>query len=185
MLVGCLGVSAANHLTFGAVSVGEGLAGLELAWSIVPSPPKAGVALYGVSAFSPTQAWAVGDIYSPLTPIIYRWNGVAWKQVSPGAVPYSSLRDVVAISANDIWAVGYQEDAGEGDVTVTLHSDGVSWTRASSPNPSDENYLNAVAAVAANDVWAVGYKETDTLYSELILHWDGSAWTESPTRGGG
>ena len=37
-------------------------------WSIVPSPHQGGVKLYGVLALSPTQAWAVGDIYSTLTP---------------------------------------------------------------------------------------------------------------------
>ena len=185
MLVGSLSVSVANDLTFGAGSFDESLAGSEFAWSILPSPRKAGVKLYGASASSPTQAWAVGDIYSPLTPIVYRWNGTAWRQVSPGAIPDSSLRDVAAISDNDVWAVGYQEDGGEGDLTVTLHWDGVRWTRVSSPNPSSENYLTGVAAVTANDVWAVGYKETDTVYGVLILHWDGSAWTESPTRGGG
>jgi hypothetical protein len=174
MLVGCLSASAANEV----------FAGPELAWSIVPSPQKAGVKLYGISASSLTQAWAVGDIYSPLTPIVYRWNGTGWRQVSPGAIRDTSLRDVAAISDNDVWAVGYQED-GEGDLTVTLHWDGILWTRVSSPNPSSENYLNGVAAVAANDVWAVGYKETDTVYGALILHWDGSAWTESPIRGGG
>jgi hypothetical protein len=184
MLVGCFSVPAANHLAF-ADSFGEGLAGPELTWSIVPSPRQAGVNFYSVSVFSPTQAWAVGDTYSPLTPIIDRWNGTGWRPVSPGTLHDSSLRDVAAISANDVWAVGYQEDADEGYLTVTLHWDGVSWTRVSSPNPSGENYLNGVAAVAANDAWAVGQKKTDTLYGALILHWDGSAWTESPTRGGG
>jgi hypothetical protein len=183
--VACLTVWAANHLTFGGGSFGERLAGPELAWSIVPSPHRAGVKLYGVSASSLTQAWAVGDIYSPRTPIIYRWNGAAWRQVSSGSVPDSSLRDVAAISDNDVWAVGYQENGDAGDLTVILHWDGVRWTRISSPNPSSANYLNGVAAVTTNDVWAVGHKETDTLYGELILHWDGSAWTESPTRSSG
>ena len=114
ILVGCLSVSAGTDLTFGADSFGEGLAGSELAWSTVPSPRKAGAKLFGISASSLTQAWAVGDIYSPLTPIIYRWNGAAWRQVSPGTVPHSSLRDVAAISDNDVWAVGYQEDGDRG-----------------------------------------------------------------------
>ena len=95
------------------------------------------------------------------------------------------LRGVVAISANDAWAVGYQEAGGAGDLSVTLHWNGVNWSRVSSPNPSSENYLNGVVAVSANDVWAVGYKENATIYGELILHWDGSAWTGSATRGTG
>jgi hypothetical protein len=135
---------------------------------------------------------ADGDTSNPVTtdltwsiaPIIYRWNGRAWTAVNPGVISDSSLRDVAAISANDVWAVGYQEDVNEGDLTVTQHWDGVSWNRVSSPNPSDENYLSGVAAVAANDVWAVGHKENNTLYDELILHWNGSTWTQSTTPGG-
>jgi len=156
----------------------------DLTWSIVPSPRQGGVNIYGVSALSPTQAWAVGDIYGPLTPIIYRWNGRAWKTISPGSIPDSSLRDVAAIAANDVWAVGYQEDSSGGDLTLTQHWNGAAWTRVSSTNPSSENYLSGVAAVAATDVWAVGYKESGGLYEELILHWNGISWTESPTRGG-
>jgi hypothetical protein len=156
----------------------------DLTWSIVPSPHRPGVTLYGVAASSPTQAWAVGDIYSPLTPIIYRWNGISWKDVSVSALSNTSLRDVITIAANDVWAIGYQENGDASSVTVTEHWDGVNWTRVSSPNPSAENYLSGVAAIAANDVWAVGYKQTNALYSELILHWDGDAWTVSSSRGG-
>jgi hypothetical protein len=158
----------------------------DLSWSIVRSPRTGGVKLYGVSALSSAQAWAVGDIYSPLTPIIYSWNGIAWNSVSPGVLPDSSLRDVAAISVNDAWAVGYQEASnGAEDLTVTLHWDGAKWSRVASPSPSEENYLNAVTALASNDVWAVGYKETNSLYGTLILHWDGTAWIESPTRADG
>jgi len=174
----CLGAPANN-------SRGENSVHSDLAWSIVPSPHQAGVKLYGVSLLSATEGWAVGDIYSPLTPIIYHWNGTSWT-VSPGALPDTSLRDVAATSANDAWAVGYQEDDTAGDLTVTLHWDGVSWTRISSPNPSDGSYLNGVAAVAPDDIWAVGQQESDTtIYGALILHWDGNSWMVSPTRGGG
>jgi len=182
--VTCVYAFVASHSTFANESFAENLATPELAWSIVPSPHQGGVKLYAVSLSSATQGWAVGDIYSPLTPIIYRWNGTGWRAVSLGAVPDTSLRDVAAISASDAWAVGYQEDSAAGDLTVTLHWDGVSWTRV--PSPSDEGYLNGVAAVASNDVWAVGQRESDTtIYSALILHWDGNSWTESPTPGGG
>jgi hypothetical protein len=55
MLIGCLSALAANDLAFGADSLGENLAGPELAWSIVLSPRKAGVKLYGASASSLRQ----------------------------------------------------------------------------------------------------------------------------------
>ena len=185
LLIICMALSIGAPIAEAADFGNANSIAADLNWSIVSSPRKGGVNLYGVSASSVTQAWAVGDIYSPLTPILYRWNGTSWRQVSPGVIPNSSLRDVAAISANDVWAVGYQQEADAGDLTVTLHWDGLTWTRVSSPNPSSENYLNAVAGVAASDVWAVGYKESDALYSELILHWDGSAWTVSSASAGG
>ncbi len=157
----------------------------ELAWSVVPSPREGGVTLYGVAAFSSSQTWAVGDIYSPLVPIIYRWNGAGWTSVPVGTLPNSSLRDVVAIAANDAWAVGYQEVGDDGDLTVTQHWDGLRWSRIASPNPSTENYLNGVAALATNDVWAVGHKGNSVLYGELILHWNGNAWSVSSTEQSG
>jgi len=88
--VTCLCFFSASHSIFAAESLDENLAAFELAWSIVPSPHQGGVKLYGVSLSSATQGWAVGDIYSPLTPIIYRWNGTSWRSVSPGALPDAS-----------------------------------------------------------------------------------------------
>jgi hypothetical protein len=49
-----------------------------------------------------------------------------------------------------------------------------------SPNPgADDNLLAAVSALSSNDVWAVGYKGGFP-YDLLILHWNGTAWSESP-----
>jgi hypothetical protein len=40
--------------------------------------------------------------------------------------------------------------------------------------------LNGVSADSASDVWAVGYHQTAVGNRfTLILHWDGTAWTQS------
>ncbi|HEX4665738.1 MAG TPA: hypothetical protein VH207_03985 [Chthoniobacterales bacterium] len=147
-----------------STSLGASLLAPALTWSIVPSPRKFGAArhLYGITALSATEAWAVGDRESDEgSPLIYRWNGARWHEVAAASVPDSYLSDVVAISSNDIWAVGHQDNVGP-DFSVTQHWDGATWTQVPSPNPSrdpfyGENYLSGVAAVSANDVWAVGY----------------------------
>jgi hypothetical protein len=63
------------------------------AWTRVPSPdPGPGAELYGVTALSGSDAWAVG-IAGGKT-LILRWNGQTWSgpagQVSPGVAPTSS-----------------------------------------------------------------------------------------------
>jgi hypothetical protein len=167
--------------------------GAGLTWSIVPSPRKAGAAshLYGVSALSATEAWAAGDrIEGEGSPLIYRWDGARWKSVSTPAIDDSYLKDIVAISSADVWAVGYQEGDCYQVFTVAEHWNGASWVKVTSPNPSNDpcfgaNYLTGIAAVASNDVWAVGYQETNPGYGELIIHWDGTRWTALPTHASG
>jgi len=61
------------------------------------------------------------------------------------------------------------------------------WTLVDSPNPLSNNYLNGVAAVGPNDVWAVGsYYDYNngSLGGTLMLHWNGTAWTQVPGAGG-
>jgi hypothetical protein len=53
-----------------------------------------------------------------------------------------------------------------------------------SPDPSSAfSELDAVAAVSASDAWAVGEYFDGTVDSEktLIVHWNGSAWTQVPS----
>src|SRR5205807_1225568 len=47
---------------------------------------------------------------------------------------------------------------------------------------SQNNFLIGVKARAADDVWAVGsYENGGGVDGVTIVHWDGSAWTVSPT----
>lgn len=186
LFIACTGLGIADSTAFAAEAAGAASPASELAWSIVPSPRKAGSSshLYAISALSPTQAWAVGDrSVDEGAPLIYRWDGRRWRESAPAPVPDSYLHDVVAISSNDVWTVGHQDrDDFMPDLSLTEHWDGVSWSIVPSPNPSQdrfygENYLAGVAAVASDDVWAVGYQQTDRGYSELIIHWNGVEWT--------
>jgi hypothetical protein len=92
---------------------------------------------------------------------------------------------VAAVSANDIWAVGYYAD-GATSRTLIEHWDGSTWSLATSPNVgTGSNYLEGVEAVSANDVWAVGFYLNGATRQTLILRWNGSAWSvvSSPNSG--
>jgi hypothetical protein len=156
-------------------------------WSRVASPNRNNGynELYGVSAISSSDVWAVGyynvSSYVSEKTLILHWNGSAWQLVpSPNAGPNANhLYGVAAISTTDAWAVGLgnSTDIDHG-VGLALHWDGVSWKVIRTPKVgSGSNTLYAVTAVASNDVWAVGESSDQGAY---VVHFDGSSWSVVP-----
>ena len=101
------------------------------AWSIVSSPNQGAFDnfLNGVAAVSANDVWAVG-LYvqqqrrQPNQTLIEHWNGSAWSVVSsPNPSTDNFLNGVAAISANDVWAVGYYGNGSTGQ-TLTEHYGG-------------------------------------------------------------
>src|SRR5262249_43304577 len=83
-----------------------------------------------------------------------------------------------AVSATDIWAVGYSGPSG-GQLSLAMHWDGTAWTVVSTPNAGPgQNPLNSLTVVAANDVWAVGENDPPGggLTTTMIEHWNGAQW---------
>jgi hypothetical protein len=147
-------------------------------WSVVPSLNPAGktwVVLNGVDAVSVNDVWAVGHSGDPssipLQTLTMHWDGTRWSIIpspSPGTYNGNVLTAVSAISANDVWAVGWYQSGqtGQEGGALTMHWDGTSWTVV--PNPSRWT-LYGVTAISSNDVWAVG--------EQSILHWNGTNWS--------
>lgn len=157
-------------------------------WSAVTPPHvnSQSSQLNAVAVVSSSDAWAVGNLTDKQTSnslsLIEHWDGASWSVVSspnPGAV--ASLSGVTAISANDIWAVGYvQVNNSSLNQTLTEHWDGNSWSVVSSPNVSGaDNGLVSVSAIATNDVWAVGATSNPqgNPVMTLIEHWNGTSWS--------
>src|SRR6516162_2286757 len=122
--------------------------------TLPPSPGASDNDLFGVTALSACNVWAVGAYRAtatgPLLSLAEHWNGTAWKVV-PTPNPGTStnfLRAVSAWSASDVWAVGHADDS-----TLILHWNGTVWARAPSPGAGD---LSGVDAVSATSAWAVG-----------------------------
>lgn len=156
-------------------------------WTILPSPsPRGGDYLAAVSAVSANDVWAVGGDYSSTAhesrTLTEHWDGTSWTAIPmPNPGPRASaLEDVSAVSATDVWAVGYS-DTDTGSETLVEHWDGTSWTRVPSLG-GPASALEAVSAVSASDAWAVGYSNNDGgVIDSLIEHWDGTSWTPAPS----
>jgi hypothetical protein len=79
-------------------------------WQVIPSPniPNQHNQLNAVTAVpgSPNELWAVGE--AGPSALTLHWDGSQWNIVSsPDAGIVPKLFSVVAISANDVWAVGW------------------------------------------------------------------------------
>ncbi len=166
-------------------------------WSVVPAAHAGGLeGLRAVSAVSANDIWAAGsaDIVSGTSGVVQtlieHWDGQVWSVIPsvninpPGQLIYNTLESVSAVSANDVWAVGYYELIdGYRTANLVEHWDGQRWQVATVPQPgvgSGVARLYSVSAHAANDAWAVGeYAIHPTSYLQA-LHWDGISWQLVP-----
>jgi hypothetical protein len=184
------GFAAAGGLVLVAVAATP--ASAATSWAVLTTPNRGTIAneLYGSAALSATSAWAVGSWYdtgraAPRT-LVERWNGTSWSTVtSPNATDYyNELRDVDASSATNAWAVGYANGSaginGGPRNALAMRWNGTSWSTVATPQPGNSfRQLYGVKAVSATDAWSVGwYYDTSLRGEALILHWNGSAWTQ-------
>ncbi|HLI06902.1 MAG TPA: hypothetical protein VKV40_10070 [Ktedonobacteraceae bacterium] len=163
-------------------------------WNVVPSPngSNGGSGLTGVAVVSSNDVWAVGnsgDQRSGQVTLIEQWNGTNWQVVSspdPGSID-NTLYAVSAVSASDIWAVGFYVSTTGVTQTMTLHWNGAKWNVVKSPSPGSlNNELFSVSARSSNDVWAVGFSASNSSSeTTLIEHWNGAKWSvvKSPSPG--
>ncbi len=158
-------------------------------WSVVssPNPGTSSNELYGVAAIAANDIWAVGLYYNHnglRQTLVEHWDGTAWLVVpSPNVSTLHNILDgVTAVSANDVWAVGYSS-LYLYSYTLIEHWNGSMWSVVSSPNPSNlYNVLKGVAAISINDVWAVGSSHDNNSPSRTdIMHWDGVQWNVVPS----
>ncbi len=143
-------------------------------WSRATVPDLAVSArLYGITALSSTDAWAVGardDGHD----LIFHWDGKVWSAVTPPVVNGNfALTKISASGPNDIWMSGSADQ-----LPFVLHWDGQTWTRTRTPGFQDYSesrlaYLNDIVAIHPDDVWLVGGTNTHRM---LLLHWNGHTW---------
>jgi hypothetical protein len=134
-------------------------------WSIVPSPNPPNeycVTLQGTTAIATNDVWAVGWYNDdcnvpPTTSFAEHWDGTQWS-IDSILGTSSQLFGVAARSTNDVWAVGNTR----GQITLTYHWDGSSWSQVPDPNVKNSNFYG-VAVTPKGDFWAVGESDSGTL----------------------
>lgn len=113
------------------------------AWTETPLPAEcaAGCAVQQVEARGVRDVWAVGSGVPPspgvVTGIALHWDGTTWTAgLSSGPDNVVNLYDVHAVSADDVWAVGYKAVFSlprPYSAAIVLHYDGTSWHDAGAP----------------------------------------------------
>jgi hypothetical protein len=129
--------------------------------------------LNGTFARTDSDDWAVGiQFSSPSSAVAYHWNGSAWTRTStPALIGNASFDAVSASAANDAWAVGFAQEGGQVDETLTEHWNGTSWSvNSSGAVAADDERLNGVVDLGPDNAWAVGGRG-------IVQHWNGSAWS--------
>lgn len=127
------------------------------------SPAGQAVSLYDVWIDPDGRPWAVGYRADGMG-VIAIYDGTTWKAEWTGR---ASLTAIAGVGRDEIWASG---------TTTALHgvrrNGTFEWTTVPFP---DQARVSSVWAAGPNDAWACG--------SAGILHWTGSAWTASLSRG--
>jgi hypothetical protein len=112
--------------------------------------------------------------------LMYHWDGSSLSQVDmPQGTP--DVNSIAALSPSDAWIA---------TLAGPEHFDGTGWSLVGNPvargRPPQILGTLAIVASSRNDVWAVGQSPpplTSDLHetTPLAEHFDGSAWTETPT----
>jgi hypothetical protein len=145
-------------------------------FSIVPSQnPGANNELRSVTSISSDNAWAVGDYLGTdnhTHTLIEHWDGSSWTQQTspnPGA-NVNKLYGVKALSATDIWAVGFYVDANGFFTTLFEHStdEGSTWTQDTDSYIGQGQLTGIDGDPTSGDAWAVGVGNGHALTLHLV-----------------
>jgi hypothetical protein len=142
------------------------------AWSSVSIPQPSPVMLFGVRALAPDDVWAVGHTYvggPHWIPLILHWDGTSWSRATIPVPGFGGqLRDIVSLSATNVYAIGFSGESGFAG-TLVLHWNGTSWTTEPTPSPGASPKLYGGAAVGPSTVWGVGYRYMQSSFANRTL----------------
>jgi hypothetical protein len=138
-------------------------------WSVVPSPSPGALQniLFGVTAISDADVWAVGaqqDSQGLWHTLAEHWDGSDWsvvKAVDAGTTG-NQFYAVKALSSNDVYAVGQQAGTGFPNQALIEHWDGHAWKIIAGPADVSATALPLAVTASASSLTVVGQQETDT-----------------------
>jgi|WetSurMetagenome_2_1015567.scaffolds.fasta_scaffold121290_1 hypothetical protein len=98
---------------------------------------------------------------------------------------------IIGFSSNDVYVAGHNDQLGEGTI---YHYNGTEWqplhlTKYQGGLIADGFDISGMKGFSSTDIWAVGSRTYQLSYqppliftdSSLIIHYDGTAWTELPS----
>ncbi len=116
--------------------------------------------LYGVSAVSANDAWAVGEYGH-----VAHYTAGTWQAVDPPALSGTDLWDIKMTGPDAGWI-----PAG----SAAYAYDGTSWlSRSNGLGPSPGLRVGVLAPLGSSDVWGTGRANGH----DTLVHWDGTTWT--------
>lgn len=128
--------------------------------------------------FSATHGYAklagptAHDIYAVGIGTIAHYDGSKWSQVFHEEA--AGLRDIIAFTPTEVYAVGWKVDPSGG---LVLHWDGATWKPISPPSlPGSYLYLESVWGTSGDDLYVGG---TDATSKATVLHYDGTGWSQA------
>ncbi|MCA9276502.1 MAG: hypothetical protein KDA29_10795 [Phycisphaerales bacterium] len=141
------------------------------------------------------EIWAVGSRNSETIPPAASGIALALRRTDSGWVeefvpPFAAfgratnpLNAIDGVSADDAWAVGdarqvYTPGPSFAFTRYIVHWDGTQWTLDDSLPFLERSTFNDVEAIAHDDAWAVGYKSGNGSNQPMIVHYDGTGWSE-------
>jgi hypothetical protein len=138
--------------------------------------------LTDVAVLSSTEAWAIGQRDDGGT-ILYSWDGTHWTEAQTLTIigcPRFGC-GITALTANDIWVAGFQDDRPFRNPTMA-HWNGTTWAEFRMELVDVEGArgysMFDVAANAPDDVWAIG-TQLDLTHEGygVLYHWNGAKWS--------
>ena len=135
-----------------------------------------------VEATGPSDAWAVGTLYSgisdPVAPLLAHWNGKSWQTATIGAFKgYVSPYQVKATSPANVWVYASKQDASQ---VKLFHFDGAHWSTVSLQAGIQGG--RDMVVLGPKDVWfaGLGSLSSSGKPQQDMWHWDGNAWVNHP-----
>jgi hypothetical protein len=136
-----------------------------------------------VSVLSADDAWAVSGPGGNRYDCILHWNGTTWTRMGyPGRVASDRLAGIQllgvdALSASDVWAVGFSRDAGNEYKLYAEHWNGTNWSKVNLPSSTSPVSFQTVSidGDSPSDIWVAS--------ARVIDHFNGTSWTRITVRG--
>jgi hypothetical protein len=140
----------------------------------------------GITVLSKSDVWVFGGDRAGHSLGTWHYTGNTWTQIKQTNV---LLKRASAISAKNIWAVGYLGDQSN----LLTHWNGKTWTatavRGLPNSPGTSTSFLDVYARSATDLWVVGEISTPgsgedgPISTPLAVHFDGKSWKRVDPQG--